>query len=48
MERLRREIASVMEGGSIPSRDQIKKMQYLACVIKESAFDRLFYLGSSD
>jgi cytochrome P450 len=36
MKRLRQEVASVMEGGHIPSREQIKKMPYLACVIKES------------
>ncbi|KAJ5846654.1 hypothetical protein N7534_010323 [Penicillium rubens] len=36
MERLRREIASVMEGGTTPSREQIRRMPYLACVIKES------------
>ncbi|KAJ5129843.1 uncharacterized protein N7515_005882 [Penicillium bovifimosum] len=36
MERLRGEIASVMGGGSIPSREQIRRMPYLACVIKES------------
>ncbi|KAJ5255207.1 hypothetical protein N7505_010358 [Penicillium chrysogenum] len=38
MERLRREIASVMEGGTTPSREQIRRMPYLACVIKESEF----------
>ncbi|KAJ5549937.1 hypothetical protein N7461_004635 [Penicillium sp. DV-2018c] len=36
MKRLREEIASVMEGNLTPNRDQIKKMPYLACVIKES------------
>ena len=38
MERLRREIASVMEGRPIPSREQIRRMPYLTCVIKESEF----------
>ena len=36
MERLRREIASIMEANLTPSREQIRKMPYLACVIKES------------
>ncbi|KAJ6095743.1 hypothetical protein N7486_006489 [Penicillium sp. IBT 16267x] len=36
MARLRREIASVMESDYIPSREQIKRIPYLACVIKES------------
>lgn len=36
MERLRREIASIMEVSPTPSREQIRKMPYLACVIKES------------
>lgn len=36
MKRLREEIASVMDGNLTPTRDQIKKMPYLACVIKES------------
>ena len=36
MKRLRQEIALVMEGGQVPTRDQIRKMPYLACVIKES------------
>jgi hypothetical protein len=38
MERLRREIASVLEDGPIPSRQQIRRTPYLACVIKESEF----------
>jgi hypothetical protein len=41
MKRLRQEIATVMEGGHIPSREQIKKMPYLACVIKECASEPL-------
>ncbi|KAJ5358207.1 hypothetical protein N7541_005365 [Penicillium brevicompactum] len=36
MERLPREIASIMEVSPTPSREQIRKMPYLACVIKES------------
>lgn len=40
MKRLRQEIASVMEGGQVPTRDQIRKMPYLACVIKESGSEQ--------
>jgi hypothetical protein len=48
MERLRHEIASVMEGGQLPTRDQIRKMPYLACVIKESGSEQFgLFLGSS-
>lgn len=36
MERLRKEISSVMGTESIPSREQIKKIRYLDSVIKES------------
>lgn len=35
MERLRREVSSVMRDSLSPSREQIKKMPFLACVIKE-------------
>lgn len=41
MKRLRLEISSVMEGGQVPTRDQIRKMPYLACVIKESRSEQL-------
>ena len=48
IERLRHEIASVMEGGQLPTRDQIRKMPYLACVIKESGSEQFgLFLGSS-
>lgn len=48
MERLRQEISSVMEGGQVPTRDQIRKMPYLACVIKESGSEHFgLFLGSS-
>lgn len=40
MERLRREIASVMQSDPTPSREQIRKMPYLACVVKESEFQQ--------
>lgn len=36
MGRLRREITTIMEASPTPSRDQIRKIPYLACVIKES------------
>lgn len=36
MDRLRREIYSTMGDSEHPTRKQIKKMPYLACVIKES------------
>lgn len=36
MQKLRKEIASVMEGGKTANREQIRRMPYLACVIKES------------
>ncbi|EEP76094.1 hypothetical protein UREG_00942 [Uncinocarpus reesii 1704] len=36
MERLRAEVASVMRESSHPTRQQIRKMPFLACVIKES------------
>jgi hypothetical protein len=36
MERLRKEISSVMGNESIPSREQIKRIRYLDYVIKES------------
>lgn len=36
MERLRQEITTIIGGSSKPSRDHIKRMPYLACVIKES------------
>jgi len=36
MDRLRREISSVMGNSEYPTREQIKRMPYLACVIKES------------
>ena len=40
MERLRREIASVLGESEHPSREQIKKMPYLALVIKECMTSR--------
>ena len=36
MERLRREIVSVLSDQEQPSREQIRKMPYLALVVKES------------
>lgn len=36
MKRLRQEISSIMEGRKAPSREQIRRMKYLSCVIKES------------
>ena len=36
MDRLRREIVSVLGGGEHPTRDQIRRMPYLASVVKES------------
>jgi cytochrome P450 len=36
MERLRTEIENVMGGSTSPTRDQIRKMPFLACVVKES------------
>lgn len=36
MDRLRREISSVMGASEHPNREQIRKMPFLACVIKES------------
>jgi cytochrome P450 len=44
MARLRQEISSIMESSHIPSREQIKRIPYLACVIKES--ECIFYLRS--
>lgn len=38
MARLRREVASVMQNEAHPSREQIRKMPFLSCVIKESMF----------
>lgn len=38
MARLRGEIASVMKGETHPSREQIRKMLFLSCVIKESMY----------
>jgi cytochrome P450 len=36
MQRLRQEITSVMDGFSDPTREQIRRMPFLACVVKES------------
>ncbi len=36
MERLRGEIAAVMVEAASPTREQIQKMPFLGCVIKES------------
>ncbi|KAK3312218.1 cytochrome P450 [Apodospora peruviana] len=36
MDHLRREVASVMGDTAIPTREKIRKMPFLACVIKES------------
>ena len=36
MARLRREITSVLGNGEHPSRDQIRRMPFLALVVKES------------
>ncbi|KAI1081970.1 n-alkane-inducible cytochrome P-450 [Whalleya microplaca] len=36
MERLRSEVAGVMGGSHYPSREQIRRMPFLACVVKES------------
>jgi len=36
MSRLRQEVKEVMDGATKPSREQIRKMHFLACVVKES------------
>ncbi|CAG8977173.1 hypothetical protein HYALB_00003394 [Hymenoscyphus albidus] len=36
MEKLRKEISSIMDSSAHPTREQIKRMPYLSCVIKES------------
>ena len=36
MERLRREVAAVMGESAVATREQIRKMPFLACVVKES------------
>lgn len=41
MERLQKEIKSVMENSGHPTRVQIRKMPYLACVIKESSYSEV-------
>lgn len=38
MIRLREEIASVMGDSAHPTKEQIRKMPYLSCVIKESKY----------
>jgi Cytochrome P450 len=38
MDRLQKEIGSVMGDSEFPTREKIKKMPYLACVIKESQY----------
>jgi len=38
MDRLRREVKSIMGESEHPTREQIRKMPYLACIIKESGF----------
>ena len=38
MDRLRIEIASVMGDDEHPSREQVKRMIYLDCIIKESMY----------
>lgn len=45
MKRLRGEIASTLEGSSMPTKNQLMKMPYLSCVIKESQSggSRYFY-----
>lgn len=48
MVRLRKEVSSVM--GDLPhaTREQIKKMRYLSCVIKESRWACVSVIQSSD
>ena len=41
MARLRHEISAVMAGGAELSRDNIREMTFLACVIKESQLTRM-------
>jgi hypothetical protein len=36
MDRLREEISSVMENSAAPTREQIRQMPFLSCVVKES------------
>jgi hypothetical protein len=38
MIRLREEIASVMGDSTHPTKEQVRKMPYLSCVIKESKY----------
>lgn len=38
MDRLRTEVAGVMSDSEYPSREQIKRMPFLACIIKESEY----------
>ncbi|KAH9902063.1 hypothetical protein F4778DRAFT_106462 [Xylariomycetidae sp. FL2044] len=39
MRRLRREVAGVMGDSSSPTREQIRKMPFLACVVKECKYE---------
>lgn len=36
MERLREEVAAIMGARAVATREQIRKMPFLACVVKES------------
>lgn len=47
MARLRKEISSVMGSSGHPSREQIKQIPYLACVIKESGYSVPMFLPLS-